>query len=109
MSTVAEFATQDGRPVFVELEPSPKTGLQPVSRGAAVQRVQRELLEVLKDVKPIIDATVSAIDAAATNVQKVSAKFGFKLSSSGSIVIASGTAEGHFEITLEWSPQASKS
>lgn len=94
-----------GRDVLVELEPSAKTGTLPVSRGgvAGLQRVQRDLTDVLKDVGPVIDAVVTAVDAAASRVEKVSATFGFKLSVEGNIVIASGSAEGHFEVTLEWS------
>lgn len=105
MPTIAELTTPQGQSVFVELEPSSSSGLEPVKRGPAVRHIQRDLKECLDGVKPIVHAVVAALEDTADDIEKVSASFGFKISATGNIMIASGTAEGHFEITLEWAPR----
>jgi hypothetical protein len=101
-SMLAEIDTPDGHSVLVELQESPGSGMQPVGRGHPVQRVARDLGDVLQDIKPALTAIVSSVDAMAEGVDKVSVKLGFKISISGTVILAATAAEGHIEVNLEW-------
>jgi hypothetical protein len=103
MKQVAEINAPGGQVVRVELATTESGGLDQVSRGGLI-RIQRELVDVLKDVRPVLDAIVASVNGLTRTPDTIEAKVGFSLSASGNMIVASGTATSNFELRVTWKP-----
>src|SRR5262249_1255631 len=78
-------------------------GLERVGRGATVVREAGQTLQdALRRTKPAVQAVLKQVREAADPPDKVTLKFGIKLSVSGGAIIAKSSGEANFEVSIEW-------
>ena len=91
-------ASDDDLPGHLEL-----AALRP---GEVVTRAAESLESALDQVRPAMQAIVSRLTALSPD--EVAVEFGMLLSAETGVVIAKGTAEVHFTVTLTWKGATAK-
>ena len=79
------------------------SGLVPAARSAAgplVSQASQTVESALDDLTPAITATTNRLRALAAD--EVTVEFGLMLGVEGGVVVAKGSAEVHFTVTLTW-------
>jgi hypothetical protein len=100
---VAEMALDGGEFVLLEVSEHDGSGVARVGRGAALARGATETLQqALAQVRPALDAVVGTTRALATPPESVTVEFGIKLTAEAGVVVARGTAEANFTVTVSW-------
>ena len=104
MREIREFSVEGQPPVYVEItDDDVATGYTLVSRD--VDATQIESMErALSTVRPAAEIIMETIDGLTVRPKEVEVNFGIKLSGKVGALIASSTAEGHFNVKLKWEP-----
>jgi hypothetical protein len=104
MTYVMEMPVEGGGVLRVQLaEEDVPAGLRMAANdrtGQIVERTTQTLQSALDDVKPAITVATSKLRALAAD--EVTVEFGLMLGLEGGAIIAKGSAEVHFTVTLTW-------
>lgn len=104
---VVEWPLDGGGTVLVEVAEE-DLGPERVGRGTAVVLEAGETLQAaLRRIGPALGAVVQQVRDAAVTPDRVTVKFGVKLTMAAGAVIAKSGAEANFEIGVEWTPARS--
>lgn len=101
MKQIIEFSTENGQPIFVEVNELVEDDR--IALGdRVVQAAEQTLESALEGVKPLASTIMNKIQSLNEPADEVEVKFGIKMSAELGAVIASGNAEINYEITLKW-------
>ena len=105
-SELTRFGLEQGGSVVVEVAASPGSEMERVGRtGDAVRNAGATLEGALGDVRRAACAALAQFEALGPT--EVTLSFGIKIDAKVGAVVAQTGAEGHFEVTLKWSPDQS--
>lgn len=101
MPHVVELPLDDGEVVLVEVDDAESAQLERVGRTAtAVYDATETLQDALRRTKPAVQAVVRQMRELAPD--KITLKFGVKLTAAAGVVIAHAASEANFEVSVEW-------
>ncbi|MFS0518316.1 CU044_2847 family protein [Nostoc sp. UIC 10607] len=102
MKRIVAFSLENGDTVLIEVdEPVPgdeRIGL----REEIVQKATQTFESALDKVKPVANAIMAKVRSLPQPADEVEVKFGIKISAELGAVVASGSSEVNYEITLKW-------
>lgn len=103
MAVLLEVPLADGQgSLMVEVDRADVPGeLILASPGEAAAKAGRSLAESLERLEPVLRTVKDKLAASAPEAFEV--KFGVKLGGETGIILAKGTTEVNFEITMKWS------
>ncbi|MEU5533411.1 CU044_2847 family protein [Streptomyces sp. NPDC020362] len=102
MAYVGEMLLDDGQVVLLEVAGEGPAGVQRVSRGGGAEET---LQQALARVRPALGALVHEARGLTRPPEKVTVEFGITVSAEAGVVVAQGSAEAHFTVTMHWSGQ----
>ncbi|MGW3938142.1 CU044_2847 family protein [Streptomyces phaeochromogenes] len=103
MAYVAEMKLDGGDVVLMEVSGHDGAGVQRVGRGAALAAGASDTLQqALSRVRPALDAVVTSTRSLAEPPESVTVEFGVKLTAEAGVVVARGTTEANFTVTVCW-------
>ncbi|WP_230396200.1 CU044_2847 family protein [Streptomyces blattellae] len=105
MAYVGEMLLDDGQIVLLEVAGDGPAGVQRVSRGGVVAGAAETLQQALGRVRPALGAVVDDARSLARPPAEVTVEFGITLSAEAGVVVAKGSTEAHFTVTMRWSAQ----
>ncbi|MCX5562888.1 CU044_2847 family protein [Streptomyces sp. NBC_00038] len=92
----------DGQIVLLEVAESTPAGAQRVSRGAAVASAAETLQQALARVRPALGALLDGARTLSRPPGSVTVEFGITLSAEAGVVVARGSTEAHFTVSMQW-------
>lgn len=102
MKRIVEFPLENGDSILVEVDKQAPTDDR-ISLGDEVaQKAQQTFESALEKVKPVANAIMTKVRSLNEPADEVEVKFGLKMSAELGAIVASGTAEANYEITLKW-------
>lgn len=105
MAYVGEMMLDDGQVVLLEVTGSGPAGVQRVSRGGAIAGAAETLQQALARVRPALGAVLDGARDLPRPPGSVTVEFGITLSAEAGVVVARGSAEAHFTVSMHWSNQ----
>ncbi|GAA4018598.1 MULTISPECIES: CU044_2847 family protein [Streptomyces] len=105
MAYVGEMLLDDGQIVLLEVAGDGPAGVQRVSRGAVVAGAAETLQQALARVRPALGAVVDGARALPRPPGSVTVEFGITLSAEAGVVVARGSTEAHFTVSMHWTHQ----
>ncbi|MEV1064926.1 CU044_2847 family protein [Streptomyces sp. NPDC050263] len=103
MAYVGEMLLDDGQIVLLEVSGEGPAGVQRVSRGGgAVAGAAETLQQALARVRPALGAVLEGARGLAKPPGSVTVEFGITLSAEAGVVVARGSTEAHFTVSMEW-------
>ncbi|MGF1494399.1 MAG: CU044_2847 family protein [Microcoleaceae cyanobacterium] len=112
MTKIVKFQLDNDEQSFVYMEVDeklPAAGSSPeededlIGIGdEAVQKAKQKLGQALSSIRPVANAIIEKVESLNQPADEVEVKFGVKMSSELGAIIASGSAEVNYEITLKW-------
>ena len=78
--------------------------LASVRQGEVVARARQSLEQALDQLKPAVSAVINRLMSMSPN--EVSVEFGIVLGAEAGVIVAKGTSEVHFTVTLSWTRPA---
>lgn len=102
MTEVVRFELTQGSTVLVEVDDD-NVGIERVSRGRdGVVEAGHRLTEALGSVRDAARESMKVLQTLSPD--RIELEFGVKLAGEAGAIIAKTVAEGHFTVTLTWSP-----
>jgi hypothetical protein len=106
MKRYIEYPIEGGGSVIVETD-EPIPGMVPAaSPGEVIAKSKEELGALLDGVKPITDRLLAKLQDLAVGPNEIGVEFGVNLGFKAGIVIASGSTDANFKVTLKWTKPA---
>jgi hypothetical protein len=112
---IVEFPSENGDSILVEVN---EPGLTDSSIGITDDRIgiREQMIEkstksfesALETIKPVANAILTKLGSLHQPADEIEVKFGIKFSSKFEAVVASGTGEVNYEITLKWKREIQK-
>ncbi|MCM1972861.1 MULTISPECIES: CU044_2847 family protein [Streptomyces] len=102
MAYVGEMVLDDGQVVLLEVAGDGPAGVQRVSRGGQVAGAAETLQQALARVRPALGAVLENARALPRTPDSVTVEFGITLSAEAGVVVARGSTEAHFTVTMNW-------
>ncbi|MGP4010456.1 CU044_2847 family protein [Streptomyces sp. 4N124] len=102
MTYVGEMLLDDGQIVLLEVAGDGPAGVQRVSRGGVVAGAAETLQQALGRVRPALGAVLDGAQGLPRPPGSVTVEFGITLSAEAGVVVARGSTEAHFTVTMEW-------
>ena len=103
MAHVAEMTLDDGQVVILVVASTGPAGTQRVGRARGpVTGAAETLQQALARVRPALGAVVDGVRSLPEPPEKVTVEFGITLSADVGVVVARGTTEANFTVTMEW-------
>jgi hypothetical protein len=100
---VGEMLLDDGQSVLLEVAGDGPAGVQRVSRGGGpVAGVAETLQQALTRVRPALGAVVDGARHLPRPPASVTVEFGITLSAEAGVVVARGSTEAHFTVSMQW-------
>ncbi|MEU6671136.1 CU044_2847 family protein [Streptomyces sp. NPDC046727] len=93
----------DGQIVLLEVAGEGPAGVQRVSRGGAMAGAAETLQQALTRVRPALGALVTEARTLARPPESVTVEFGITVSAEAGVVVARGSTEAHFTVSMQWS------
>ncbi|MEU9991697.1 CU044_2847 family protein [Streptomyces sp. NPDC007971] len=102
MAHVGEMLLDDGQVVLLEVAGKGRpAGVQRVPEGEPAETLQQALARV----RPALGALVHEARGLTRPPEKVTVEFGITVSAEAGVVVAQGSTEAHFTVTMHWSGQ----
>lgn len=101
-----EFKLSDGSTIVVESdEPEPPGGVVRATRkpGEIIEEAKYSLEESLDKIQCATESAITKFRMLKEQPDGITMEFGFNLSATFGAIIASGTAEANYKVTLLWS------
>ncbi|MEE1751179.1 CU044_2847 family protein [Streptomyces sp. SP18CS02] len=92
----------DGQIVLLEVAGNGQAGVQRVSRGGAVAGAAETLQQALARVRPALGAVLDGTRTLPRPPGSVTVEFGITLSAEAGVVVARGSTEAHFTVSMQW-------
>ena len=109
MKRLVEFPLEDGTTMLVEIEEPDQGGLVKASRADDVTVKAHQTLEKsLEKVKPAAQIVIQKLRELHDSPDEVQVSFGLKLSAEVGAVLASGSVEANYTVTLKWVKEKEK-
>ncbi len=106
MKRIVEFPLESGSSILVEVD-EPEVIDDRISLGdEVVQKAQKTFESALEKVKPVVNAIMTKVRSLNEPADEVEVKFGIKMSAELGAIIASGSGEVNYEITLKWTRES---
>ena len=102
MAYVGEMLLDDGQVVLLEVAGEGPTGAQRVSRGGAAAGAAETLQQALARVRPALGALVNEARGLTRPPETVTVEFGVTVSAEAGVVVAQGSTDAHFTVTMQW-------
>jgi hypothetical protein len=102
MKRIVEFPLADGQAIFVEVEDSEPVDDRIGLADDVIEAAKYSFDQAIDKIKPVANAVISRVRSLNEPADEVEVKFGLKMNAQLGAVIASGTAEVNYEITLKW-------
>ncbi len=102
MKRIVEFPLESGDSVLVEVDEPVQSDDRIGIRDDMVQKAQQTFESALDKVKPIANAVITKVRSLNQPADEVEVKFGIKMNAELGAIIASGSGEVNYEITLKW-------
>ncbi|MFC5214938.1 CU044_2847 family protein [Streptomyces coerulescens] len=102
MGYVGEMLLDGGQVVLLEVAGDGPAGVQRVSRGGVVAGAAETLQQALNRVRPALGAVVDGARGLPAPPESVTVEFGITLSAEAGVVVARGSTEAHFTVSMEW-------
>lgn len=103
---LVEFKLSDGSNIVVESdEPEPPSGVVRATRkpGEIIEEANYNLEEALEKIRCATESAITKFRMLSEQPDGITMEFGFNLSATFGAIIASGTAEANYKVTLSWS------
>ncbi len=104
MKRLVEFPLEDGNSIFVEVDEPLSASIDDrigISNEVA-QKAKQSFECAISTIQPVANAIITKVRSLNQPADEVEVKFGLKMSAELGAIIASGNAEGNYEITLKW-------
>lgn len=102
MKHIVEFPLESGDSILVEVD-EPALMDDRISLAEEVtQKAQQTFESALDKVKPVAGAILTKVRSLKEPADEVEVKFGLKMSAELGAIIACGSAEVNYEVTLKW-------
>ncbi|AIG74323.1 Hypothetical protein AJAP_07030 [Amycolatopsis japonica] len=103
MPQVVKLPLDSGDVVLVEVADVDGAGLDRVGRTAAVAHATSETLQdALRRTQSAIEAVVKQMRGLVEPPDKITLKFGIKVTAAAGVVVAKASSEANFELSVEW-------
>ena len=102
MKRIVEFPLENGESILVEVDEPALTDDRIGIRDELVQKAHQTFESALKKVEPVANAVITKVRSLNQPADEVEVKFGIKMSGELGAIIASGSGEVNYEITLKW-------
>lgn len=104
MKRLIEFPLEGGDSILVEVD-EPLSG--PIDDRIGIsdeiaQKAKQSFESAIGKIQPVANAIIAKVHSLNEPADEVEVKFGLKMSAELGAIIASGNAEGNYEITLKW-------
>lgn len=102
MKQIVEFPLENGDSILVEVN-EPAAIDDRISLGdEVIQKAQQTFESALDKVKPVAGAIMTKVRSLKEPPEEVEVKFGIKMSAELGAIVAAGSAEVNYEVTLKW-------
>lgn len=102
MRRLIEFLTNDGTPIFVEVDMPNEGGLVEASPGDVVIRAGQTFQQALQNVRPAAEAIIDTLRNVSEPPDEIQVAFGIKLNAEVGVVLTSAAIEANYNVTLVW-------
>lgn len=102
MAYVGEMLLDDGQVVLLEVAGDGPAGVRRVARGGTVTGAAETLQQALTRVRPALGAVLDGARGLPRPPGSVTVEFGITLSADVGVVVARGSSEAHFTVTMQW-------
>lgn len=102
MKRYVEYEVEGGRTVIIEVEEAAR-GFVPAARpGELTVKAAKSFEEAMETIRPITEKLVAKLHDMTESPDQIGVEFGLKLGFEAGAVIASGSAEANFKVSLTW-------
>ena len=108
MARLVAFPLEDGTSIYIEVDeklpmPKPKPEDELIGRTDEIAaKASKKFEDALNAIKPVANAVINKVKSLNEPADEVGVKFGIKMSAELGAIIASGSGEVNYEITLKW-------
>ena len=102
MKRIVEFPLENGDSILVEVDEPALIDDRIGLRDEVVQKATQTFESALDKVRPVANVILNKIRNLHQPADEVEVKFGIKISAELGAVVASGSGEVNYEITLKW-------
>jgi hypothetical protein len=99
---IVEFPLENGNSILVEVDQPGLTNDRISRRDVIVEKAHQTFESALEKVKPVANIILTQVRSLSEPADEVEVKFGIKVSAELGAIIASGSGEVNYEITLKW-------
>ncbi len=102
MKRYVEYEIDGGKPIIVEIE-DVTPGLVPAAdSGQVVAKSRQGFEQAMETIGPVAEKLVTRLSEMAKAPDQIGVEFGLKLGFAAGAVIASGSTEANFKVSLTW-------
>lgn len=98
---LVEFALEGDDRILVEVRDS-RRGTCPAGRDDVVDRAKKTFGEAIDRLKPLATTVISKLRDINDPADEVEVEFGVKINAEADMILASGSAEANYKVTLKW-------
>lgn len=102
LKRIVEFPLENGDSILVEVDEPAITDDRIGIRDEVVQKATQTFESALDKIKPVANVILTKVRNLNQPADEVEVKFGIKISAELGAVVASGSGEVNYEITLKW-------
>lgn len=102
MKRIVEFPLENGDSILVEMDEPAVINDRISRRDQMVKKADQTFESALEKVQPIANVILTKVRSLHQPADEVEVKFGIKVSAELGAIIASGSSEVNYEITLKW-------
>lgn len=102
MKRIVEFPLENGESILIEVDEPAVIDDRIGLRDEIVQKAHQTFESALEKIKPVANVILTKVRHLKEPADEVEVKFGIKISAELGAVVASGSGEVNYEITLKW-------
>lgn len=102
MAKLVEFPLADGSSIWVEVHEDELEGLAPASRRGLSEQALKTFEDALEKVRPAAQTIIQKLRDLSDAPDEIEVEFGLKLSAEAGVIIAAGSVEANYRVTLTW-------
>lgn len=106
MKKIVKYSLEDGNEVLVEVGEVDEPNDDRIALSEGITKATQTFETALENIKPVANAIISKLSSLSKKPDEVEVKFGVKMTASMGAIIASGSAEINYEITLKWKQES---
>lgn len=104
MKHLVEFPLEDGGSIFVEVNDDEERGARRVARGTADEPevAPGTFEQALNKIRPATEKVITTLQGLVHTPDEIEMVFGFNLHAEIGVIIAKGSTEANYTVTLRW-------